>query len=165
MIFLRDFGAIDDKLITWGVTMAATRRSIAQEVVGLPPSDALLLDAHDEEFYAAGITRADAADLGDDSDDASDVSDSEPEQPLGSEDEEDLDAAEQTGGETVSAAAAADTSAGQRKKRNTFHNTTLEEVAARCTQGCSCSNKNCFTSLSQADLLAYRNLTEKIEIR
>ena len=76
MIFLHDFGAIDDKLITWGVTMAATRRSIVQEVVGLPPSDALLLDAHDEEFYAAGITRADAADLGDDSDNASDASDS-----------------------------------------------------------------------------------------
>ena len=56
--------------------MAATRRSIVQEVVGLPPSDALLLDAHDEEFYAAGITRADAADLGDDSDNASDASDS-----------------------------------------------------------------------------------------
>ena len=110
-------------------------------------------------------SRADAADLGDDSDDASDVSDSEPEQPLRSEDEEDLDAAEQTGGETVSAAAAADTSAGQRKKRKTFHNTTPEEVAARCTQGCSCSNKKCFTSLSQADLLAYRNLTEKIESR
>ena len=110
-------------------------------------------------------SRADAADLGDDSDDASDVSDSEPEQPLRSEDEEDLDAAEQTGGETVSAAAAADTSARQRKKRKTFHNTTPEEVAARCTQGCSCSNKKCFTSLSQADLLAYRNLTEKIESR
>ena len=128
--------------------MTATRRSIAQEVVGLPPSDALLLDAHDEEFYVAGITRANAADLGDDSENASYVSDSVPEQPLCSEDEEDLDAAEQIGGETVSAAVAADTSAGQRKKRKTFHNTTPEEVAARCTQGCSFSNKNCFTSLS-----------------
>ena len=99
----------------------------------------------------------------DDSDDASDVSDSESEQPLRSDDEKDLDAAKQTGRETVSAAAAADTSAGQRKKRKTFHNTTPEEVAARCTQGCSCSNKNCFTSLSQAGLLAYRNLMEKME--
>ena len=65
--------------------MAATRRSIAQEVVRLPPSDALLLDAHDEEFSATRITRADTADLGADSDDASDVSDSEPKQPLRSE--------------------------------------------------------------------------------
>ena len=46
--------------------MAAPRCSTAQEVVGFLPGGALLLNMHHEEFYAAGITCAEAVELGDD---------------------------------------------------------------------------------------------------
>ena len=139
--------------------MAGTRRSLVQEVVGLPPEDALLLNTHDEEFFAAGITRAEAADLGGDSDD-DDASEHDDQEPLASDDEENLDEEHPAPAEPV--ATAADTSAGKRKRRP-LQPTTAEEVAARCSQGCGCRSQNCFSLLSQATLLQFRNLTERMD--
>ena len=136
--------------------MAERRQSIVQEVVGLPPDTALLLSAHDEELYAAGITSAEVADLGDKSDDSGASDQSEPEH-VESDAEEDLDIAEQA---TAPVAAAAGTVGGKRKP---FQPTAMHEIEQRREKGCRCRNKNCYSSLSASDLPDCRNMMEKME--
>ena len=107
-------------------TTANKQRCIVQEVVGLLPDDALLLNTH-EEFYAAGIARDDATELGRDSEDDQTSDHSDIAALPQSDDEENLDDAESV----TETATGTSTTAGTKRKRKPFQPTTPEDVAER----------------------------------